>query len=120
MWHTLILCSMLVSPAIGGSSEVATYEGTWLTTNRKLDGTMTCVVTDLGENQWRGKFSGVWEGASFSYTVRFSGPPQKLHGTAVIDGASYEWTGAMEKDRFWGTFGGNRYAGSFDLKLKSK
>jgi hypothetical protein len=99
------------------------YEGTWLTTNRKLDGTMTCVVTEVGKNQWRGHFSGQWQGVRFAYTVPFSGPPERLHGTAVIDNADYEWTGTMTTGSpgwFQGSFTGNRYVGSFTLREKSK
>jgi len=115
------LLVLFLTTAAAGQETV--YEGTWVTTNRKLDGTMTCVVTDLGNNRWRGHFYGVWEGVQFSYTVRFSGPPEKLHGTAVIDGADYEWTGTITKGpggRFKGSFGGSRYVGWFDLKQKSK
>jgi hypothetical protein len=99
------------------------YEGTWVTTNRPLDGTMTCVITELGDNKWRGHFYGVWEGIAFSYKVAFNGPPEKLRGTAVIDGANYEWTGTLSKDAqgaFNGEFWGDRYVGKFRLKQKSR
>lgn len=120
MRRTLIALVVLVAPATASAQDVV-YEGTWVTTaNRKLDGTMTCVATDLGNNQWRGHFHGDYQGAQFSYTVRFSGAPEKLQGTATIDGADYEWTGAMGPGWFRGSFGGSRYAGSFDLKQKSK
>src|SRR5689334_4830004 len=72
------------------------FEGHWHTTNRKLDGTMRCVVTDLGNENWQGRFIGTWQGVPFDYTVKFSGPPSRLHGTANIDGADYSWTGVME------------------------
>ena len=85
-----------------------------------LDGTMTCVVTDLGNNTWQGRFHGVWHGQEFSYTVRFSGPPERLRGRAVIDGADYEWAGEMTADSLNGRFGGNRYNGSFSLKKKTQ
>ena len=104
-----------------GSAEERTYEGIWHTTNRKLDGTLTCVVSDLGAEQWRGRFFGTWQGTSFDYTVAFTGPPSDLHGTAQIDGADYSWTGQITNDAprtFKGTFGGSRYAGYFDLKEK--
>ena len=55
-----------------------------------------------------------------SYRVDFTGPPEKLKGRAVIDGADYEWTGQMKDGRFKGKFGGNRYLGSFDLKKKGE
>ena len=80
------------------------------------------MITDLGDQQWRGHFYGVWQGVQFSYTVKFSGPPEKLQGTAVIDGADYEWTGSMSKEApgwFKGSFGGSRYIGSFNLKPKN-
>ncbi len=94
------------------------YEGEWQTTNRPLDGTMTCVVTDLGQNQWHGHFYGVWSGQEFSYEVDFRGPPDKLRGRAVIDGADYEWTGRIGDGSFKGTFWGSRYNGRFALKQK--
>ena len=99
------------------------YEGQWHTTNRKLDGTMTCVVTDLGSENWQGRFVGNWQGVPFDYTVKFSGPPNDLHGTATIDGADYSWTGQMSGDSqgsFKATFTGNRYLGNFDLKEKAR
>ena len=101
-------------------AEDAVYEGAWHTTNRKLDGTMTCAVKDLGEGKWSGRFYGVWQGVPFDYTVAFSGPPEKLQGKATIDGADYIWSGSFnsEEARFKGNFGGNRYSGYFDLAKK--
>jgi hypothetical protein len=99
------------------------YEGTWVTTNRKLDGPLTCVVTNHGDDKWHGHFYGVWEGIEFSYEVNFSGPPKNLHGQAFIDGAEYEWTGEMGQEPpgwFKGKFWGNRYVGSFTMKQKVK
>jgi len=122
MGNMLIGVLLLVASETANARDLV-YEGTWVTTNRKLDGTMTCIVTDLGDNQWRGHFSGVWEGVSFSYKVDFSGPPEKLRGQAMIDGAFYEWTGEMDKESsgwFKGKFSGSRYIGSFRLKQKGK
>jgi hypothetical protein len=101
-------------------AEDAVYEGTWHTTNRKLDGTMTCTVKDLGDNKWSGRFYGQWQGVPFDYTVPFSGPPDKLQGKATIDGADYIWSGSYNPDdgHFKGQFGGNRYSGYFDLVKK--
>ena len=110
--------ALLAWSAAAGAKDLV-YEGTWATTNRKLDGTMTCVVTDLGDDQWRGHFFGAWSGREFSYEVTFSGPPENLHGRAVIDGADYEWTGEMGKE-FTGRFTGSRYAGNFRLRQKDR
>src|SRR4051812_25040031 len=99
------------------------FEGQWHTTNRKLDGTMRCVVTDLGNENWQGRFIGNWQGMPFDYTVKFSGPPSHLHGTATIDGADYSWAGEIGGDSqgsFKATFTGNRYLGSFDLKEQAR
>jgi len=100
-----------VAPKIEG-----TYSGTWLATNRRIDGTMMCVVSDLGGGRWKGTFSGVWHGRKFSYNVDWTGTPNDLRGTAVIDGANYQWTGSITANEFKGTFIGNRYKGSFDLR----
>ncbi|MBC7856725.1 MAG: hypothetical protein IAF94_25120 [Pirellulaceae bacterium] len=120
---TIILCSLLAGLfPIAVSAADVTYEGTWNTTNRKLDGPMTCVVTSLGEDKWQGRFYGVWFGQAFDYTVTFSGSPTELAGKAVIDGADYTWKGKIQKDStgiFTGTFGGSRYEGYFSLKEKS-
>ncbi len=118
----VLLCALIVL-GMGGTvgAEDAVYEGMWRTTNRKLDGTMTCVVKDGGEGKWSGRFYGIWQGVPFDYTVAFTGKPEKLVGKATIDGADYTWTGDMNADgdgRFKGSFGGNRYAGYFDLKRK--
>ena len=122
MKNLITICILflgLVSTAVAAESVV--YEGTWNTTNRKLDGTMTCVVTEREKEQWQGRFYGVWQGVAFDYTVAFAGPPDALRGTAQIDGADYTWTGRIIKEEsgsFVGNFGGNRYSGYFDLKEK--
>jgi hypothetical protein len=113
---------LLVLPATASAKDLV-YEGTWVTTNRKLDGPITCAVTDLGDNQWRGHFYGVWQGVQFSYLVDFSGPPEKLRGRAVIDGTDYEWVGTIgtaSAGSFRGQFWRSRYIGSFTLKQKGK
>lgn len=123
MRSSLLLAIGLLTPTACACAEELVYEGTWLTTNRKLDGTLTCVVTDLGSNQWRGHFSGVWQEVPFSYTVTVAGPPDKLQGTARIDGADYEWTGWLSRQRggkFQGSFGGNRYIGSFEMHQRTR
>jgi hypothetical protein len=116
----LLLCNL------AASAEQLVFEGPWHTTNRNLDGVMTCVVTPVADGQWQGRFYGVWQGVNFDYTVAFSGPPSSLRGTANIDGADYMWTGDITTSdvglqtpaRFKGTFGGSRYTGYFDLKEK--
>lgn len=122
MRQLLMNCALFVAliPACSASAQDAIYEGSWKTTNRKLDGLMTCSVTETSSQRWQGRFYGVWQGVPFDYTVEFVGPPQSLEGTATIDGASYDWAGQIDHRarRFVGTFGGNRYQGYFNLKEK--
>jgi hypothetical protein len=99
------------------------FEGPWHTTNRRLDGIMTCEVREVSPEKWRGRFYGVWQGVAFDYTVAFSGPPTDLRGTASIDGADYTWKGKFEGEKpgftaFKGVFGGTRYTGHFEMKPK--
>jgi hypothetical protein len=65
------------------------YVGQWQTTNRKLDGTMTCVETPLVSDNWRGRFDWGLARRHSDYTVNFSGPPHNLRAQATIDGANY-------------------------------
>ena len=118
----LAIALLVLTPSVPEIGQQAVYSGTWLTTNRQLDGTLTCVVTNLGDNQWRGHFSGTFQGSPFSYSVTFSGKPNQLRGKAIIDGAEYDWTGKIDKGppgTFRGSFSG-RYVGSFDLKEQRK
>jgi len=119
MFRAIIALALLGTFSAVASAREAVFEGGWRTTNRPLDGTMTCKVTRLDAEQWRGRFYGVWQGVPFDYTVTFSGPPSDLTGTATIDGAEYAWSGSLERSgRFWGKFGGTRYEGQFDLQKK--
>jgi hypothetical protein len=122
---TLVVLAAWPSLACPSRVEARDYvfDGTWRTTNRPLDGPMTCVVTQLGVQKWQGRFYGVWQGAPFDYTVPFSGPTSQLRGTASIDGANYTWIGRIQEGTpasFQGRFGGDRYEGSFDLKERVK
>jgi hypothetical protein len=114
------------------------YTGPWVTTNRRLDGTMTCDVTQLARGQWQGRFWGTWQQVPFDYTVQFTAGERQLepmanaraarpvaftgaadtavNGTAMIEGASYEWTGVLSRDQFNVRFTGSRYEGHFELK----
>src|SRR5262245_7161868 len=91
-----ILAILPCQPLIGAEDGV--YEGVWHTTNRKLDGTMTCVVKDQGDGKWTGRFYGIWQAVPFDYTVPFTGKAEKLTGKAMIDGADYTWTGDMSTE----------------------
>src|SRR5690242_10496768 len=109
---TIFLGLVLLAPCAAADAKDRVYRGTWVTTNRHLDGKMTCVVTPLGPNKWRGHFYGVWDGQSFSYKVVFRGPPNNLRGRAVINGADYQWTGEMahgSPGSFKGKFRSSRY-----------
>lgn len=121
MRSSLLACFLLLTCGDTSLAQDYIFEGPWKTTNRKLDGIMTCVVTQVEQQQWLGRFYGIWQGVPFDYTVKFSGSPSKLTGVAMIDGASYQWTGSFDENApgmFRATFGGSRYEGSFVLKEK--
>jgi hypothetical protein len=121
--NRLLARATIIVFLLAGSVEAQnlTYQGQWHTTNRKLDGVMTCVVKSTGKHQWQGRFYGIWQGVTFDYTDEFVGPANNLRGTAAIDGAHYEWKGSMTRERFRANFGGDRYAGTFDLaRVKTK
>jgi hypothetical protein len=118
--QTLLLLAALASPVVARDY---VFEGTWRTTNRPLDGRMTCVVTDLGDQKWLGRFYGVWQGVAFDYNVPFSGPLSELRGTAVIDGSNYTWAARIDEGTpgtFHANFDGDRYRGSFELTEQVK
>jgi|GEM_PF-1445612 len=126
-YHYLLLLGSFLTGAAIASGEDRVFEGSWKTTNRPLDGILTAVVKDLGQDRWQGRFYGVWGGVPFDYTVKFSGKPDSLKGTAVIDHADYTWTGKISDGDsnnaagvFTGKFGGSRYTGHFTLKEKKQ
>lgn len=125
-YHYLLFAGSLLGGAVIAEGQDRVFEGPWNTTNRKLDGIMTAVLKDLGQDRWQGRFYGVWQGVPFDYTVKFSGKLDSLKGTAVIDHADYTWTGAIADESpevpavFTGKFGGSRYTGHFSLKEKKK
>lgn len=92
-----------------------TYVGTWIATNRPLEGKMRCVVTEL-DNKWTGTFDGIWQGVPFKYNIDWVGMPDALKGKANIDLTDYEWTGEITDTYFKGTFCGTRYEGRFELR----
>lgn len=112
----LLIAAWAFSMCASAGAEEFIYQGPWITTNRKLDGDMTCIVTPIARHEWQGRFYGTWQGVPFDHTVSFTGPAKDLRGRATIDGAAYEWRARIDRERFLANFGGDRYTGSFDLK----
>ncbi|HEY2894008.1 MAG TPA: hypothetical protein VGJ16_07340 [Pirellulales bacterium] len=115
MLRAVVIVCALALPSFAHAEEYV-YRGGWLTTNRRLSGDITCVVTPLAKHEWQGRFHGTWQGVDFDYSVRFHGPAKQLTGIALIDGASYEWKGWINSEEFKASFGGDRYQGSFEFK----
>ena len=90
----------MATASLISAAEEFVYDGSWNTTNRKLDGAMTCVATPLGQQEWSCHFFGTWQGASFDYTVSFLGPWDDLRGTALVDGANYDFRARVTRRRF--------------------
>lgn len=118
MFVRLLMCLATLASSADGLSAEQTYFGNWKTTNRKLEGEMTCSVVRVDQQTWQGRFYGEWQRVPFDYTVQFSGSPSDLRGAATIDGAAYEWRAVLTRDQFIANFSGDRYIGSFDLTRK--
>src|SRR5688572_24218855 len=85
------------------SANPYTFHGIWHTSERRqLSGTLAAVINRVSSEEWTGEFYGTWQGVDYSYTVAFSGPPEALRGTAVIDGTPYEWTGSINQNNLRG------------------
>ncbi len=102
--------AIFASICTAADGEDAVYTGPWKTTNRKLDGTMTCAIRMVEKEKWHGRFWGTWQGVDFDYAVDFFGPSDHLDGQATIDGVAYEWKGRMNDRQFRANFGGDRYS----------
>lgn len=111
-----VLFLLLFAASVEAAEPQYRFEGTWRTTNRRLDGDMKCDFNSIGKERWQARFYGVWQGVDFDYTVRFAGPPDDLQGEATIDNAYYKWRGRADQGSFSGNFTGDRYTGSFNLK----
>jgi hypothetical protein len=113
----ILICAVLMFVSSDDKrGEDYAFTGPWKTTNRKLDGVMNCITTPLANQKWEARFSGTWQGVDFDHNVTFQGPPDDLRGTAIIDGASYQWRGRIDAQSFRANFTGDRYERSFDLK----
>lgn len=87
-----------------------------MTTNRPLDGRMTCELQPVGKEKWRAHFEGIWQGVAFDYTVHFIGPDSALRCDTKVDGAAYTAHGVLTAEHFKARFGGDRYEGSLTMK----
>ena|SRR5437899_5604230 len=112
----MLLIIWVLSLCVSAKAEELVYRGKWNTTNRKLDGSMTCIVDRTAVDSWEGRFFGEWQGVKFDYRVAFTGSPDDLIGSATIDGAAYQWRGLMTPEIFKANFTGDRYRGSFELQ----
>ena len=116
MKASLLPVLMLVVACSAAAAGELAYQGKWNTTNRKLDGDVTCVMTPIAGSQWQGRFFGKFQGTPFDYAGRFSGTTSDLRGSVTVDGAHYQCRGSLNHDEFKANFTGSGYTGSFDLK----
>ena len=75
------LLEALFEPIAGDFDTVSSMQKGW--------GNVGVSLGAVGDNyrSLSGQLPGVWEGQAFSYIVQFSGPPERLRGRAMIDGA---------------------------------
>ena len=98
-----------------------TWEGTW--NNRKYGtrGPLKCVAAEVKPGQWKGTFTGTFQGDPFEYEATFQSKKGRnqldLYGKAKIRGHRYEWNGVMRGTQLQGKYKSSvGYYGEFVLK----
>jgi hypothetical protein len=92
------------------TAEEKTWEGKWNNKRFGTSGPLKCVATETEPGTWKAKFSGSFQGDSFSYDVTFDAKPgkakgqQDLSGKATISGQDYEWKGTLKGTQLKGTY----------------
>lgn len=118
---TLVFLAVVLFTSVSNAGEIFRFYGTWHTSSNKiLDGTMTCDVQNAGVNKWNCHFTGIWQGVPFDYSVDLAGPQSNLTGKATIDGVPYAWAASINTREFRANFNSGRYIGTFNLKRVQK
>lgn len=105
-----------------GFAAAQKFEGPWITPSYR--GILKCDLTDLGKDKkgvqrWKGRFYGYWQGINYSYNVQWTGPANKMKGTATIDGRPYTWTGKILKKKTKSRGTVEEFTGEFRSALRS-
>jgi hypothetical protein len=93
------------------------FAGSWVDTGLPTDGPMSAGVEELGNDKWRARFTGIWEGRKFDYVVDFTGTRDNLGGQAKVNAAKYVWKGKITDEGFNGGYSSNRgHFGTWKMK----
>lgn len=93
-------------PALAQEPGMYYYQGSW--SDPLSNGPMSAEIEKLDGDKWLAKFTGTWQGAPFSYQIRFSGPAAEVRGQEKINGAMYSWAAKITPDQFVGRYRSNR------------
>jgi hypothetical protein len=119
---TLFLVLWLIAVPLLAEGPSRTWEGTWNNRKYGTKGPLKCVASEIKPGEWKGKFTGTFQGDPFDYEATFTskeGRNQQLDlaGKATIRGHRYEWTGVMGGTTLRGKYKSSvGYFGEFVLK----
>ena len=102
-----------------------TWEGSWNNRKYGTKGPLKCVASEVKTGEWKGTFTGTFQGDPFRYEATFQAKPGSrsgqfdLSGKATIRGHKYQWTGMMRGKTLNGKYTASvGYYGEFVLKEK--
>ena len=107
------------------------YNGDWQNRQARTTGNLAVMVVPSGENTWKGKFIGEFQGDAFEYEVTFEAVPDEskkgkkkgkytIKGRANVDSQMYTWRGFMNNNTFYGRFSSGGPNGDFRLSRKKQ
>ena len=122
----MLLATLTVLPSLSLAEETTqTWEGTWNNRKYGTSGPLKCVASEVQTGQWKGTFTGTFQGDPFTYQATFESKPARrdgqfdLSGKATIRGHKYQWTGMMRGPALNGKYTSSvGYHGEFVLKQK--
>ncbi len=117
------MLALMCLPAVAAEPDGgnASWQGTWKNFKFKSSGPIACKAVAIAENTWEGKFTGLFHGDPFEYTITFQAIEKQgvtnLQGAAKLDGDRYEWVGQVEGAAFRGKFRSLKgYYGEFNMR----
>ncbi len=120
-----IVLSCLTLPVLADGPS-RTWEGTWNNRKYGTKGPLKCVASEIKPGEWKGKFTGTFQGDPFDYEATFTAKQGRneqldLAGKATIRGHRYEWTGLIKGTALRGKYTSSvGYFGEFVLKESRK
>lgn len=116
---TLCFCSLLLISIINQNSNSIEYRGN-IIINSRYNMDITCLMTDLGNNKWKGEFEVIFRNRIYRTSSSWEGTVKSMSGQMNIAGNSFSWNGKIEDGRFSGTCNNRKYSGTFLMRKVDK